>query len=39
VKGGGSEKIEKKLNRVLLIVENWLNVNKLKMNASKIYDN
>jgi len=32
---GGSEEIEKKLNRVLLIVENWLNVNKLKMNASK----
>jgi len=35
VKGRGSEEIEKKLNRVLLIVENWLNVNKLKMNASK----
>jgi len=35
VKRGGSEEIEKKLNRVLLIVENWLNVNKLKMNASK----
>jgi len=35
VRGGGSEEIEKKLNKVLLIVENWLNVNKLKMNASK----
>jgi len=35
VKGGGSEEIEKKLNRVLLIVENWLNVNKLKIIASK----
>jgi len=34
-KEGGSEKIEKKLNRVLLIIENWLDVNKLKMNASK----
>jgi len=27
VKGGDSEEIEKKLNRILLIVENWLNVN------------
>jgi len=35
VKGGGSEEIEKKLNKVLLIVENWLNVNKLKINVSK----
>jgi len=35
VKGGRSEEIEKELNRVLLIVENCLNVNKLKMNASK----
>jgi len=35
VKGGESEEIEKKLNRILLIVENWLNINKLKMNASK----
>lgn len=35
VRGGGSEEIEKNLNRVLPIVEKWMNVNKLKMNASK----
>lgn len=35
VKGGGSEEIEMKLNRVLLTVEKWMNRNKLKMNAAK----
>jgi len=35
VKGRESEEIEKKLNKILLIVENWSNVNILKMNASK----
>src|SRR5436190_4025821 len=35
VKGGGSEEVEVKLNRVLPVVENWMNINKLKMNAAK----
>lgn len=35
VKGGSSEEVEKKLNRVLPIVENWMNIKKLKMNAAK----
>lgn len=35
VKGGGSVEIESKLNAVLPIVEKWLNINKLKMNANK----
>lgn len=35
VKGGGSAEIEMKLNRILPIVENWMNMNKLKMNAAK----
>lgn len=35
VRGNGSEEVEEKLNTVLPIVENWMNVNKLKMNAAK----
>lgn len=35
VKGNSSEEVESKLNRVLPMVENWMNANKLKMNSSK----
>lgn len=35
VKGSDSAEGEIKLNKVLFIVENWMNLNKLKMNAAK----
>jgi hypothetical protein len=35
VSGECSAELEEKMNRVLNIVEEWLSVNKLKMNASK----
>jgi len=33
---GSCEELEMKLNVILNTVENWMNANKLKMNASKI---
>ena len=35
VSGEGSEELERKMNMVFNIVEKWMSVNKLKMNASK----
>jgi len=31
----GSEELQNKTNRAFLIIEQWMNVNKLKMNAEK----
>jgi len=35
VSGDGSEELQNKMNRAFLIIEQWMNVNKLKMNAEK----
>lgn len=35
IKGGSSEEVERKLNIALPLVEKWMSVNELKMNASK----
>jgi len=36
VSGDGSEELQNKINRAFLTIEQWMNVNKLKMNAEKI---
>jgi len=33
--GNGSKELKHKMNIMFLIIEQWLNVNKLKMNAEK----
>jgi len=35
VNGDGSEELRNKMNKAFLIIEQWMNVNKLKMNAEK----
>jgi len=35
VSGDGSEELQNKMNRAFLMIKQWMNVNKLKMNAEK----
>jgi len=35
VNGDSSEELQNKVNRVFLIIEQWMNANKLKMNVEK----
>jgi len=35
VSGNGSDELQNKMNRAFLMIKQWMNVNKLKMNAEK----